>query len=260
MSPITDMQGRRVVITAGAAGLGREMVEVFHQAGARLFICDVSEQALQTVRAAMPDVRVMVADVSDEHQVARLFLAVEAAWQGLDVLINNAGIAGPTGYVETLSKADWDRTLAVNITGQFLCARAAVPLLKAAGGGAMINMSSAAGHLGFAGRSAYSASKWAVVGFTKTLATELGAHGVRVNTILPGAVEGERIRAVIAAKAQTLGRPVEEVAQVYENQAALGRMVEPRDVANLALFLASDAGRSISGQAIAVDGHTEKLT
>lgn len=259
MSSITEMQGRRVLITAGAAGLGRAMLEAFHRAGARLFICDVSEQALRSVGSALPDVRSMVADVSEEDQVDRLFSAVADAWQGLDVLVNNAGIAGPTGYVETLSKADWDRTLAVNITGQFLCARAAVPLLKASPNAAMINMSSAAGHLAFAGRSAYSASKWAVVGFTKTLAAELGRHGVRVNAILPGAVEGERIRRVIAAKAETLGRPVEEVARAYESQAALGRMAEPADIANLAVFLASDAARSISGQAIAVDGHTEKL-
>ena len=167
---------------------------------------------------------------------------------GLDVLVNNAGVAGPTGFVETLSKADWDRTLAVNITGQFLCARQAIPLLKASKAGVMINLSSAAGHLGFAGRSVYSASKWAVIGFTKSLAIELGPHGIRVNAILPGAVEGPRIRAVIAAKAETLGKPVEEIAALYENQAAMGRMVTARDIANMVLFNASEAARSVSGR------------
>jgi NAD(P)-dependent dehydrogenase (short-subunit alcohol dehydrogenase family) len=200
-----------------------------------------------------------VADVSDETSVADLFAQVEKALGGLDVLINNAGIAGPTGYVETLTREDWDRTLAVNITGQFLCARLAIPLLKRSGAGVMINLSSAAGHLGFAGRSAYSASKWAVVGFTKTLAIELGAHGIRVNAILPGAVEGPRIRAVIDAKARTLGRPVAEVAAQYESQAALGRMVSARDIANMALFTASPAAGSVSGQALVVDGHTQQL-
>src|SRR5690606_33897403 len=184
---------------------------------------------------------------------------VRDALGGLDVLVNNAGVAGPTGPVETLDKADWDRTLQVNITGQFLCARQAVPLLRASDAGVMINLSSAAGHLGFAGRSAYSASKWAVVGFTKTLAIELGAEGIRVNAILPGAVEGPRIRAVIDAKARALGRPAADVAAEYESQAALGRMVSARDIANMAVFAASPAAGSINGQALVVDGFTQKL-
>src|SRR5690606_2389418 len=184
---------------------------------------------------------------------------VRDALGGLDVLVNNAGVAGPTGPVETLDKADWDRTLQVNITGQFLCARQAVPLLKESDAGVMINMSSAAGHLGFAGRSAYAASKWAVVGFTKTLAIELGPFGVRVNAILPGAVEGPRIRAVIAAKAQAMGKPVDDLARAYEQQASLGRMVTARDIANMALFTASPAAGSVSGQALVVDGHTQSL-
>src|SRR5690606_1971822 len=121
----------------------------------------------------------------------------------------------------------------------------------------MINLSSAAGHLGFAGRSAYSASKWAVVGFTKSLAIELGKFGVRVNAILPGAVEGPRIRAVIAAKAETLDKPVQAVADLYEQQASLGRMVTARDIANMALFSASGAAGNVSGQALVVDGHTQ---
>ncbi len=254
-----SMQGTRVLITAGASGLGLEMARVFVAAGSEVFICDVNEQALVAAREELPKIHTRVADVSDEESVAALFAQVEQALGGLDVLINNAGIAGPTGFVETLSRADWDRTLAVNITGQFLCARLAVPLLRKSSAGVMLNLSSAAGHLGFAGRSAYSASKWAVIGFTKSLAIELGGEGIRVNAILPGAVEGPRIRAVIAAKAQTLGRPVEEVAASYERQASLGRMVSARDIANMALFTASPAAGSVSGQALVVDGHTQQL-
>ncbi len=149
--------------------------------------------------------------------------------------------------------------MAVNITGQFLCARLAIPLLKASGAGVMLNLSSAAGHLGFAGRSAYSASKWAVVGFTKSLAIELGKFGIRVNAILPGAVEGPRIDAVIEAKAKTLGKPVDEVRTSYVSNASLCRMVSARDIANMALFSASDAARSVTGQALVVDGHTQVL-
>lgn len=251
--------GKRVLITAGADGLGLEMARVFRGAGAEVFVCDVNEARLAALPAELPGVHTALADVADEASVAALFAAVRRQFGGLDILVNNAGVAGPTGYVETLSKADWDRTLAVNITGQFLCARQAIGLLKESPAGVMINMSSAAGHLGFAGRSVYSASKWAVIGFTKSLAIELGGYGIRVNAILPGAVEGPRIRAVIAAKAQTLGRPVEEIAAQYESQAALGRMVTARDIANMVLFNASEAAGSVTGQAIVVDGFTQKL-
>jgi NAD(P)-dependent dehydrogenase (short-subunit alcohol dehydrogenase family) len=254
-----DFAGKKVLITAGADGLGLEMAQVFHRAGASVLVCDVNRERLAALPAELPGVRAVHADVSDEDSVAALFDAVRQQLGGLDILVNNAGVAGPTGFVETLSKADWDRTLAVNITGQFLCARQAIPLLKLSRAGVMINLSSAAGHLGFAGRSVYSASKWAVIGFTKSLAIELGGHGIRVNAILPGAVEGPRIRAVIEAKARTLDKPVEEIAALYENQAALGRMVTARDIANMVLFNASEAARSVTGQAIVVDGFTQKL-
>jgi NAD(P)-dependent dehydrogenase (short-subunit alcohol dehydrogenase family) len=254
-----DFAGKKVLITAGADGLGLEMAQVFHRAGASVLVCDVNRDRLAALPGELPGVQAVYADVSDEDSVAALFTVVRQTLGGLDILVNNAGVAGPTGFVETLSKADWDRTLAVNITGQFLCARQAIPLLKESPAGVMINLSSAAGHLGFAGRSVYSASKWAVIGFTKSLAIELGGHGIRVNAILPGAVEGPRIRAVIAAKAKTLDKPVDEIAALYENQAALGRMVTARDIANMVLFNASEAARSVTGQAIVVDGFTQKL-
>ncbi len=254
-----SMKGKKVLITAGASGLGLEMAHVFLAAGSDVFICDLDAKQLAAVQSQYPTIHTAVSDVSDEASVAQLFEQVQERLGGLDILINNAGIAGPTGYVETLSKADWDRTLAVNITGQFLCARLAVPLLKDSDAGVMLNLSSAAGHLGFAGRSAYSASKWGVVGFTKSLAIELGRFGIRVNAILPGAVEGPRIDAVIAAKAKTLGKSVQEVRAGYEGNASLGRMVTARDIANMALFTASGAANSVTGQSLVVDGHTQVL-
>lgn len=254
-----SMEGKKILITAGGSGLGLEMARVFTAAGSDVFVCDIEQDLLTAVQQELPHIHTAMTDVSDEAQVAELFNKVAKALGGLDVLINNAGIAGPTGYVETLDLEDWNRTLAVNITSQFLCARQAVPLLKEAQAGVIINMSSAAGHLGFAGRSAYAASKWAVVGFSKTLAIELGKFGIRVNAILPGAVEGPRIRAVIGAKAKALGQPEQEVGQAYEQQASLGRMVGPRDVANMALFSASAAAANVSGQALVVDGHTQAL-
>lgn len=254
-----SMKDRRVLITAGASGLGLEMARVFSEAGSRVMVCDVSHDALAKAGQSLPGLLTTLTDVSDEQGVKALFAEVHGKLGGLDVMINNAGVAGPTGPVETLKKSDWDQTLAVNITGQFLCAREAVPMLKASKHGVMINLSSAAGHLGFAGRSAYSASKWAVVGFTKSLAIELGPFGVRVNAILPGAVEGPRIRAVIAAKAKALGVPEDELARRHEHQAVLGRFINARDIANMALFAASDAAINITGQELVVDGHTQAL-
>ncbi len=255
-----SLAGKRVLVTAGADGIGLEITRAFAEAGARVFVCDVQRANLDRVLSELPTVRGCLADVSNEAEVAAMFDAIDRELGGLDVLVNNAGIAGPTGGVETLSLADWERTLAVNLTGQFLCARLAVPRLRRGSNAAIINLSSAAGHLGMPGRSPYSASKWAVIGFTKTLALELGADGIRVNAILPGAVDGPRIRAVIAAKAATLGKPVEEVTRAYTSQSALGRMVTARDIANMALFAASALAINVTGQELVVDGLTQALS
>ena len=255
-----SLAGKRILVTAGADGIGLAMARGFRDAGARVLVCDLRPEMLQELALHGPGIAGVHADVSREADVAALFEQADAQLGGLDVLVNNAGIAGPTGGVETLSLADWERTLAVNITGQFLCTRLAVPRLRQGNSPCIINMSSAAGHLGMPGRSAYSASKWAVVGFTKSLAIELGPDGIRVNAILPGAVDGPRIRAVIAAKAQALGAPVETVTRNYTSQAALGRMVSARDVVNMALFAASDAAGMVNGQALVVDGHTQALS
>ena len=255
-----SLAGKRVLVTAGANGIGLAITRGFIQSGAKVLICDVDEASLKRAQQDLPGVMTTVADVSDEQSVDRLFAQVDAQLGGLDVMINNAGIAGPTGTVEHLSLADWNRTLAVNITGQFLCARQAVPRLRKGTKASMINLSSAAGHLGFPGRSAYAASKWAVVGFTKSLALELGPEGIRVNAILPGAVDGPRIRAVIAAKAQSLGKPVEEVAYDYEKQSAMGSLVSVEDIANMVLFASGDYARHVNGQELVVDGYTQALS
>ncbi len=255
-----SLAGQRVLVTAGASGIGLDIVRAFAAAGARVFVCDVQVKSLHRLSTELPEVGSCLADVSSEEQVARLFEAADRKLGGLDVLVNNAGVAGPTGGVETLSLDDWNRTLAVNITGQFLCARLAVPRLRQGRNPSIVNLSSAAGHLGMPGRSPYAASKWAVIGFTKTLALELGPDGIRVNAILPGAVDGPRIRAVIAAKAQALGKPIEEVTRIYTSQSALNRMVTAGDIANMVLFAASDLAASVTGQELVVDGHTQALS
>ncbi|WP_420724568.1 SDR family oxidoreductase [Hwanghaeella sp. LZ110] len=254
-----ELTGKRILITAGAAGIGRIMAEKMNAAGARVFVCDIDQTALADLSTTHPDIGQMQADISDRAAVEAFFEQGLAALGGLDVLVNNAGIAGPTGPVEDINPDDFERTLAVNITGQFLCTRLAVPHLKAAGGGAIINLSSAAGKFAFPLRTPYSASKWAVVGFTKSLAAELGPFNIRVNAILPGAVEGPRIERVIAAKADARGVPFEEMLANYTNLASMGRLIPPEDIAAMALFLASDDCGTLSGQALSIDGDTQML-
>ena len=195
----------RVLVTAGAAGIGRVIARTFVEHGARVHICDIDEKALAETKKQLPAVSQTVADVARLDDVERLFEDVKKILRGLDVLVNNAGIAGPTAKVEDIRPEDWDRCIAVDLNGMFYCTRKAMPLIKAAGGGSIINLSSAAGRLAFPMRTPYSAAKWAIVGFTESLAAEAGPDKVRVNCIQPGIVEGERIDRVIAAKAKGLG-------------------------------------------------------
>ncbi|MFN3524509.1 MAG: SDR family oxidoreductase [Paracoccus sp. (in: a-proteobacteria)] len=247
--------GLRVLVTAGASGLGAAIAGAFCEMGAKVVICDLDRQALDRFAATHPGVGAVHADVSDPDAVDRLFAGID----GLDVLVNNAGIAGPTGPVETLEIDDIRRTLDVDVMGQFLTIRRAAPLLRASGAGAIINISSVAGRLGYAMRTPYAVAKWGIVGLTASLAKEMGPDGIRVNAILPGPVRGARMDGVIRDRAAAQGITFEEMEAEYLSNISLRRMVGPEDVASLALFLCSAAGRNISGQAISVCGNVETL-
>ena len=251
-------KGLRVLVTAGAAGIGREIVRALVEDGARVHICDVDTAALDDTRRES-GVTASVTDVADVEQVERLFADVRQHLGGLDVLVNNAGIAGPTAPVESITAADWRRTIDVNITGQFYCTRFAVPLLRDSRRGVIVNMSSVAGRFGYPFRTPYAASKWAVVGFTESLARELGADGITVNAILPGPVEGPRIERVIRARAEQFAVSYEEMERRYLKRASLQRMVSPKDIAAMVIFLCSEAGRNITGQALSVCAGVEAL-
>jgi len=248
--------GLRVLVTAGASGIGRAIAQTFLEHGARVHVCDVDERALMALPAKITQSRADVANVTD---VDRLFLDVERSLGGLDVLVNNAGIAGPTAKVEDIRPEDWDRCIAVDLNGMFYCTRKAMPLIKASGGGSIINLSSIAGRFGFAMRTPYSAAKWAVVGFTQSLAVEAGPDKVRVNCIQPGIVEGERIDRIVAAKARALGVSPDAVLAGMVEGISLKTTVTAQDIANTALFLATEPGRHISGQAISVCGGARYL-
>jgi NAD(P)-dependent dehydrogenase (short-subunit alcohol dehydrogenase family) len=252
-------KGLRVLITAGGAGIGRVIARTFAEHGARVHICDIDEKALASTKKQLPAITQTVADVAKLEDVERLFRDVEKHLHGLDVLVNNAGIAGPTAKVEDIRPEDWERTIAIDLNGMFYCTRKAMPLIKKAGGGSIINLSSIAGRFGFAMRTPYSAAKWAVVGFTQSLAAEAGPDKVRVNCIQPGIVEGDRIDRVIDAKAKGLGVSPEEVKAKMLEGVALHTTVTQQDIANMALFLATAPGRHISGQAIAVCGGARYL-
>jgi NAD(P)-dependent dehydrogenase (short-subunit alcohol dehydrogenase family) len=258
-SPISIKAGMRVLVTAGASGIGRAIADLLLSQGAKVHICDVSDRFLEDFVKAWPEAGVSKADVSSEEDVARLFGDLKGRLGGLDMLVNNAGIAGPTGGVEDIAPADWRRTIDICLTGQFLCAHHAVPMLKAAGGGAIVNLSSAAGRFGYAFRTPYSAAKWGVIGLTQSLAKELGPANIRVNAILPGIIEGPRMTGVIEARAQQVGVSYAEMEKTYVDRISLRRMTTAQDVATTVLFLASDAGRNISGQSIGVDGNVESL-
>ena len=255
----TGMKEKRVVVTAGAQGIGLAITEAFVAAGAQVHICDINEAFLADANSRMPGVSQSHTDVADAAQVDAMFDVLKARWGVLDVLVNNAGIAGPTAKVEETDLTGWEQTIAVNLTGPFLCTRRAVPLLKAAGGGSIVNLSSAAGRLGFPLRSPYSASKFGVIGLTTTWAMELGPAGIRVNAILPGIVAGERQERVIAAKAASYGIGHEAMRQQLLAKVSLRKMVTAQDIANQILFICSPAGASISGQSLSVCGNVEHL-
>ncbi len=254
-----SLKGRRVLITAGAGGIGKVMTETFVAAGARVHICDVVQSALEEIARALPGVTATLCDISNLDQVSKMFADVKQHLGGLDVLVNNAGIAGPTGKIEEISLEDWRRCIDIDLNGMFYCTRLAMPMLKAAGGGAIINLSSAAGRLGFPFRTPYAAAKWGVIGLTKSLSMEVGPDNIRVNAIQPGVVAGERIDRVIDAKAKALGITFDEQKQRSLEKVSMQTMVSPQDIANMALYLASDLGVHVTGQAISVCAGVEML-
>jgi len=254
-----QLDGLRVLITAGASGIGLATARAFVREGARVHVSDVDRGALDALACSDAALLRSVCDVADRNQVVAMFDGVLGSLGGLDVLVNNAGIAGPTAKCEDVALDAWERTLAVNITGQFLCAQLAISHLRRSGNASIVNLSSAAGRFGFPLRTPYAASKWAVIGLTKSLSIELGGDGIRVNAICPGSVAGKRIESVYANKAAARGVDPAVVLEEALAKTSLHRLVTADDIANTIVFLCSPAGANISGQAIAVDGDIQAL-
>ncbi|WP_373274801.1 SDR family oxidoreductase [Roseobacter insulae] len=226
------------------------MGAAFEAAGYGVWITDIDQKALADCPYGWQR---CTADATDEAAIQELITRMPH----IDVLCANAGIAGPTAPVEEVALEDWRACMAVNVEGAFLAAKHAAPGMKARGTGAVILTSSTAGIYGYPNRAPYAAAKWAVIGLMKTLAMELGPHGIRANAICPGAVEGDRMEGVLEREAVAKGMTRDAVYAGYAGGTSMQRFVEARDIANMAVFLASEGARLVSGQVIAVDGHTE---
>lgn len=255
-----DLKGLRVMVSAGAGGIGLAIARAFVQEGARVAVCDVDAAALSTLASSDPSLHSAPCDVSQRDQVAQWFGSSLVHLGGLDCLVNNAGIAGPTGKVDAIDPEAWDRCIAVDLTGQFNCVRLAVPALRASTNASILNVSSLAGRLGFALRTPYAAAKWGVIGLTRSLAAELGPDNIRVNALLPGIVAGDRQQRVLAEKAQALGLTFEEVEHSAFAGTSIKQYVTAEQLADYVVYLASPRAATISGQALSVCGDTNLLS
>ncbi|MBV7393152.1 SDR family oxidoreductase [Mameliella sediminis] len=250
---------KRVVITAGAAGLGLAMAQGFLARGDRVAICDVDAEAVGRFRHAHPEAIAEVVDVTNEAEISAFLDQVEQRFGGADVVCANAGTGGPAGRIETLDLDAWRACVDVNVTGAFLTCRWAARVMRAQKSGLIVLTSSTAGLFGYPLRAPYAAAKWAIVGLTKTLAMELGPDGIRVNAICPGAVEGDRMDRVVAMEAAASGKTEDDVRAAYVKGVSMRSWVTGEEVADTVLWLASPQARKISGQIMAIDGHTETL-
>ena len=249
-----------VVIPAGASGIGQSIADAFLNENCKVFICDISEKFLNSFKEGRPSSYAEMVDISKYGQVKSFFKNISSKTDTIDVLINCAGIPGPTSPLENIKVKDWNKTISTNLNGMFYALKEAIPLLKQSKSPSIINIASSASFFGFPLRSPYAAAKWAVIGLTKTLAMELGGSRFRVNAICPGSVKGERINRVLDADAKAQNKPIKEIKKLYTKQVSMKTFVDPEDVANLAMFLSSDYGRHISGHAFGIDGHTEGLS
>jgi NAD(P)-dependent dehydrogenase (short-subunit alcohol dehydrogenase family) len=248
---------QRVLVTAGGSGIGKEIARAYAAIAAKVCVCDINAEALDTATKEIQGLKTIVCDVSKRDDIERMVFTAVEALGGLDVLVNNAGIAGPTAPVEEADPDQWEAVMNVDVIGTFHVTRLSIPHLKKSDAGSIIVMSSLGGRFGYPNRSAYCTAKMGLIGFAKTLSRELGQYNIRVNAIAPGAVAGDRIERVLQARASAEHKTLEEERTAAMSIQSLKRFVEPRDIAALILFLTSDAGKSISGQVLPIDNDAQ---
>ena len=259
---LLNLKNKKIIISAGASGIGWATAKICLSKGAIVYVCDIDIKKLNKIKKhPLNKKRLFVyeCDASDEYDVENFFDKIKKKTKKIDVLINNVGIAGPTGTIEKLNSEDWERTLKVNVVSHFYFTKLAIPMLKKNRGGAIINVSSGAGIMGFPLRSPYAASKWAVVGMTKTLAMELGKYKIRVNAICPGTIKGDRMKRVIRDKAKFTKISKKKIENEFVSMASMNCWIYEDDIGKMCAFLISDEAERISGQIIGVDGNALRL-
>ena len=257
-----SLQNKKIIISAGASGIGWATAKICLSKGATIYLCDIDSKSLNKIKKNPLYKKKLFAyecDASDEEEVSNFFNQVNKKTKKIDALINNVGVAGPTGTIEKLTSDDWEQTLKVNVISHFYFTKLAIPMLKKNKGGSIINISSGAGIMGFPLRSPYAASKWAVIGVTKTLAMELGKFKIRVNAICPGTIKGDRMVRVIRDKAKFLKVSKKLVEKDFVSMASMNCWIYEDDIGKMSSFLISSDGERISGQAIPVDGNATRM-
>jgi NAD(P)-dependent dehydrogenase (short-subunit alcohol dehydrogenase family) len=249
---------RKVLVTAGASGIGKEIASAFLSAGDSVYTCDINRTALDAAARELPGLKTGLCDVGNRDQIKAMMADAVSQLGGIDILVNNAGISGPTAPVQDVDPDQWEAVLKIDLTGTFLVTKAAIPHLIASGHGVIVIMSSVAGRFGYPDRSPYATVKWGLIGFMKTLSMELGIYNIRANAILPGAVDGERIKKVFQGRAEVTGKSLDTIATEAMANQSLKDKVDPKDIAALAVFIASDAAKSISGQIMPIDGDMQR--
>tara|TARA_B100000287_G_scaffold323728_1_gene307751 strand:+ start:42 stop:827 length:786 start_codon:yes stop_codon:yes gene_type:complete len=257
-----SLQNKKIIISAGASGIGWATAKVCLSKGAIVYLCDIDIKSLKKIQKHPLNNKKLFSfecDASDENEVSDFFNRINKKTNRIDALINNVGIAGPTGTIERLSSDDWEKTLKINVISHFYFTKLAIPMLKKNKGGSITNISSGAGIMGFPLRSPYAASKWAVVGVTKTLAMELGKYKIRVNAVCPGTIKGNRMVRVIRDKAKFLKVSKKKIEKDFVSMASMNCWIYEEDIGNICSFLISKEGERISGQVIPVDGNATRM-
>jgi len=257
-----SLQNKKIIISAGASGIGWSTAKICLSRGAYVYLCDINNKSLNKIQKHPLNNKRLFSykcDASDEDEVSNFFNQVYKKTKKIDALINNVGVQGPTGNIEKLSSDDWEQTLKINVISHFYFTKLAIPMLKKNKGGSIINISSGAGIMGFPLRSPYAASKWAVIGVTKTLAMELGRYKIRVNAICPGTIKGSRMVRVIRDKAKFLKVSKKLIEKEFVSMASMNCWIYEEDIGKMCSFLISSDGERISGQAIPVDGNATRL-